>query len=86
MIIGETVVNPRDILNAWYRFEPGACAYCFTIRSCSSDQELESYTDREQWTQKKEDIDAWMKLVDKCINDSNVWRDEMSDSFPGCEE
>lgn len=77
MIIGEIVVNPREVLNAWYKFEPGACAYCFTVRICGDD--MGGYTDREQWTQKKEDIDKYMKLAEKCIIASNEWRDIMAE-------
>jgi len=76
MIIGEIVVNHRDVLNAWYRFEPGACAYCFTLRMYGDNGE--GYSDREQWTPKKDDIEKYMKLANKCIEEGNVWRDEMA--------
>jgi hypothetical protein len=74
MIIGEVCVNPRDVINAWYRFEPGACAYCVTIRLQGDDD----YTDREQWTTKREEVDKYLKLAEKCIVAGNVWRDEMA--------
>jgi len=75
MIIGEVCVNPRDVLNAWYRFEPGACAYCFTIK-IGDDEEN---TEHEQWTTKKEDVEKYMKLVEKCIKENNAHQDDMAE-------
>ena len=64
MIIGRYSVNPLDVEYGSYRFEPETQCYEFSIHINANDVSM----DMNQCDPKKDTIDKWMKLVDKCVN------------------
>lgn len=64
MIIGRYSVNPLDVEYGSYRFDSESVAYEFMIHINAPDTSM----DLVQCDPKKDVIDKWMKLVDKCVN------------------